>query len=70
MSLLLTFRCGHHATIEQSGGAAPVCEVCGERQVARVQAPRPVFRGVGSGPCCEFVALPAVAVTLTEKASK
>lgn len=69
MSVLVTFKCGHHATTDQTGGSAPTCEICGERQVARVKAPQPVFRGVGSGPCVEFVALPAKAVTLREKES-
>ena len=45
----VTFKCGHSTALSDVKDA-PICPTCGERQVANVQAPAPVFRGVGSGP--------------------
>lgn len=67
MSLIVTFACGHHATTDGGGGSAPMCEVCHEHRVRSVRAPVPRFRGVASGPCTEYVDLPARAVRLTDQ---
>ena len=54
------FRCGHDGHVSETADAAPIC-VCGERQVTRVFARPPRFRGACSGPYAETKALdPAV----------
>ena len=49
MSIPVTFACGHRQDW-QDGTDPPVCARCGERRVARVQAPAPVFRGACASP--------------------
>lgn len=46
------FACGHELKDVETGQSAPVCPSCGETRIARVQAPKPKFRGVATGPCC------------------
>ena len=47
----VTFKCGHPGVqLEASVDKAPVCPVCGDRQIANTHAPAPKFKGVGSGP--------------------
>jgi hypothetical protein len=55
MSVTITFACGHQLTLESAGGAAPVCEQCGESRVQAVKAPKPKFHGFCTGPCVETV---------------
>jgi len=60
MSVRVRFACGHGQAWAE--GDAPVCATCGERRVARVQAPPPRFRGVVQGPSATAEDLTAVAV--------
>ena len=65
------FRCGHSQSHDERSQSQPVCTSCGSTFVARVEnvAP-PRFRGVARGPHCEFVALPAIAVSLAPTIEK
>jgi hypothetical protein len=67
MSVTATMACGHQITLAD-GSIAPQCPTCGEVRVSRVKAPAPRFRGMVLGPCAEFEALPAKAISLKETA--
>lgn len=49
--MTVKFACGHHQDVPESIDQAPVCATCGERRVSRVDAPKPRFRGIATGPC-------------------
>jgi hypothetical protein len=53
--MTITFACGHRVTLDASADNPPQCS-CGERRVARVQAPAPRFRGACRGPVATFEA--------------
>jgi len=59
----VTFTCDHSAKVKENG-AAPQCQVCGCRRVARVKAPAPRIRGTARGPHCETQNLEPQAVNL------
>ena len=48
MTIHIVFACGHRQVWQDE--AAPRCHLCGERQIARTDAPPPRFSGVGSSP--------------------
>ena len=50
--MTLTFACGHKADVSPEVTEPPVCPVCREARVSRVEAPAPRFRGVATGPLC------------------
>jgi hypothetical protein len=60
-----TMACGHQIRLED-GSTAPTCAQCRETRVAHVKARAPRFRGTVLGPCAEFEALPAKAISLKE----
>jgi hypothetical protein len=37
----VTFACGHKATFSSDVKEPPVCQVCGERRITHVDAPKP-----------------------------
>lgn len=41
--MTVTFACGHKASVGRDVKDPPVCAVCGERRVQRVDAPKPRF---------------------------
>lgn len=45
----ITFACGHHAEVEESVQARPVCH-CGETRVQNVNTRPPTFTGACRGP--------------------
>ncbi len=49
--ITLVYRCGHKQEVSDDF-ETPICPICGERQVGRVTAPPPRFRGVATGPHC------------------
>ena len=59
------FACGHAQRWHDADGA-PVCSVCRETRVARVQAPPPRFRGHASGPCVATTHLGPARVNLAQ----
>lgn len=51
MSIHVTFACGHQQEwIDKSDAPKPECQTCGERRIARTNAPKPVFRGACVSP--------------------
>jgi len=65
--LTVTFQCGHQKQCDGSE-LALVC-LCGETQIARVDAPAPVFVGTATGPHVEFMDLQATAVSFGVKSN-
>lgn len=61
--MVVHFECGHHTPLSPSMTEAPVCG-CGERRIARVDAPAPSFRGTCTGPSATTVDLPPLVVNL------
>jgi hypothetical protein len=60
----IRFSCGHQQPHDNNlTDTMPACMICGDQHVARVKAPRPNFVGHACGPCAEYKALPAIAVT-------
>lgn len=51
--MTVTFKCGHTASVPKEASAAPQCQACGERVVARVTGATPRFTGACKGPLVE-----------------
>lgn len=54
--MIVTFGCGHTATVSEAVLGQPRCS-CGNDQVTHVKSRAPRFRGVATGPYCETVNL-------------
>lgn len=48
--MTVIFKCGHEVTLPRAVEAAPVCQQCGERIVARVLGATPTFTGACRSP--------------------
>lgn len=64
MAIHVTFRCGHEQAMGPNLPSAPTCQTCGERQIRRVKAPPPSFRGTVRGPHTQWESLAAIAVNV------
>ena len=63
--IAIRFSCGHEGQMGDAVFSAPVCTVCGSRQIAVVHPSRPPrFVGACSGPYAEFKALDAAVVNV------
>lgn len=63
----VVWACGHRAEFNE--GSTPSCPRCGERRIARTEAPPPTFRGVCLGPTATYEDLPGVPVVMGKKES-
>lgn len=62
--IIVKFACGHSISVSDNTGWQPVCVVCKEPRIARIQSRAPRFTGTVTGPYAEYKAFDGAVVNV------